>query len=243
VQIIPVIDVLGGIVVHASGGVRAHYQPLQSIITSSCDPIAVISALLTLHDFKKIYIADLDAIRGHNYDLGFYAGLHKHFPLLEFYLDLGIRNRNDWQKIASMEGIRCVLGSESLEDIDLLKEDRIKEQATLSLDYQNNRFLGKLELVEQPENWPKKVIVMNLDYVGARSGPDFSLLAKVQKLAINSEVTAAGGVRNETDLVQLAKQGITATLVASALHKGNISSEELKNFETGHRPLKEKAAF
>jgi phosphoribosylformimino-5-aminoimidazole carboxamide ribotide isomerase len=230
VQIIPVIDVMGGIVVHASGGVRDHYQPLQSILTTSCDPIDVISALLTLHDFKKIYIADLDAIREHNYDLVFYTDLHKHFPLIEFYLDIGIRTRNDWQKIASMEGIRCILGSESLEEIDLLKEDRIKEQAILSLDYQNNRFLGKSELAGQLGNWPKKVIVMNLDHVGARSGPDFSLLAKVQKLAMNSDVVAAGGVRNEADLDQLAKQGITATLIASALHKGNINSEVLNKF-------------
>jgi len=230
VQIIPVIDVMGGIVVHATGGIRAHYQPLQSILTTSCDPIDVISALLALHDFKKIYIADLDAINDHNYDLDFYANLHKCFPALEFWLDMGIQTGDDWQRMASLKGMRCVFGSESIEDIDLLKEARIKEQATLSLDYQNNRFLGKLELVEQPENWPKKVIVMNLDHVGARNGPDFSLLAKVQKLAINSDVIAAGGVRDEADLDQLAKQGITAILMASALHKGNISCKVLKKY-------------
>ena len=67
-QIIPVIDVMGGIVVHASGGDRAHYQPLKSILTSSCDPFEVITDLLAWHDFKKVYIADLDAICQHNFD-------------------------------------------------------------------------------------------------------------------------------------------------------------------------------
>lgn len=228
-QIIPVIDVMGGIVVHATGGIRTHYQPLQSILTKSCDPIKVISAMLTLHDFKTIYIADLDAINYHHYDLAFYTKLHKKYPTIEFWLDVGIRTSIDWQKIASLKGIRCVLGSESLEDIDFLKKPQIKEQGVLSIDYQSNRFLGKLALVKQPENWPEKVIVMNLDYVGARRGPDFSLLAMVQKLAMNSDVIAAGGVRNESDIDQLAKQGIKAALIASALHKGSISSEMLKN--------------
>lgn len=229
-QIIPVIDVMGGIVVHATGGIRANYQPLQSILSTSCDPVELISALLILHDFKTIYIADLDAINDHHYDLAFYADLHKNFPTIEFWLDMGVRTSNDWQKIASMKGVRCVLGSESLDDIDLLKDARIKEQAILSLDYQNNRFLGKVELIEQPESWPKKVIVMNLDHVGARAGPDFSLLSKVQNLAMDSDIIAAGGVRHEADLVQLAKQGFTATLVASVLHKGNISREVLIKF-------------
>lgn len=229
-QIIPVIDVMGGIVVHATGGIRANYQPLQSILSTSCDPVELISALLILHDFKTIYIADLDAINNHHYDLAFYTDLHKSFPTIEFWLDMGVRTSNDWQKIASMKGVRCVLGSESLDDIDLLKDARIKEQAILSLDYQNNRFLGKVELIEQPESWPKKVIVMNLDHVGARAGPDFSLLSKVQNLAMDSDIIAAGGVRNEADLVQLSKQGFTATLVASVLHKGNISSEVLMKF-------------
>jgi len=230
VQIIPVIDVMGGIVVHARGGVRANYQPIQSRITTSGDPLEVISDLLTLHDFKKIYIADLDAIKNHTYDLALYEKLCQCFPELEFWLDIGIRTKNDWQMLSSLKGLRCVVGSESLEEIDLLKSPQIKQKIILSLDYQNGRFLGKQELVEQAENWPEKVIVMNLDYVGARSGPDFSLLTKIQKLAMNSEVVAAGGIRNETDLEQLVKQGISASLVASALHNGNISSEVLNKF-------------
>jgi len=56
------------------------------------------------------------------------------------------------------------------------------------------------------------------------------LLSKVQNLAMDSDIIAAGGVRHEADLVQLAKQGFTATLVASVLHKGNISREVLIKF-------------
>jgi len=230
VQIIPVIDVMGGIVVYARGGDRAHYQPLESILTSSCDPFEVITDLRAWHDFKKIYIADLDAICEHNFDSELYSTLHERFPDIEFWLDVGIRTRKDWQTIANIDGIRVVLASETLEDIGLMTEPLIQEQGILSLDYQHGDFLGKSELIQRAENWPKNVIVMNLDYVGSGLGPDYSLLAKVRELAVDSRIVAAGGVRNEEDLAKLAKQNIDATLVASALHKGKISTKVISDF-------------
>jgi len=39
--IIPVIDLLNGKVVHAKYGNRAQYQPLQSPLVDSCEPLAV----------------------------------------------------------------------------------------------------------------------------------------------------------------------------------------------------------
>lgn len=229
-QIIPVIDVMGGIVVYASGGNRDHYQPLQSILTMSCEPFEVISALLELHEFKKIYIADLDAIQQQTYDVDFYAGLHKRFPDIEFWLDAGIRTRKDWRIIANIRNIRCVLGSESLEEIDLLQESLLKEQAVLSLDYKEGMFLGHRNIVERPENWPKDVIVMSLDHVGTGAGPDYALLKTTKAFAKDSRIIAAGGIRNEQDLNTLASQEIAATLVASALHRGDISNEVLSHF-------------
>ena len=230
VQIIPVIDVMRGIVVHASGGKREHYQPLQSILSQSCDPFDVIEALLELHDFKKIYIADLDAINDHNYDESFYLALHDRFPDVEFWLDVGIRTYNDWQIISQISGIWCVLGSETIEEVELLQAPLVREQAILSLDYQDGEFLGTHEIIDSPKHWPKKVIVMNLDHVGAEGGPDYSLLAIVKALSIDSELIAAGGVRNERDLEELAKREVTATLVASALHRGSISTKVLSEY-------------
>ena len=229
-QIIPVIDVMGGIVVNASGGIRSQYQPLESILTSSCEPVEVISALLAMHDFKKIYIADLDAISDYRYDVDLYTHLHERFPDIEFWLDVGIRTREDWKIIENIDGIRAVLGSETLEELDLMTEPLIKEQGILSLDYQQDVFLGKSDLIKRPDTWPKDVIVMNLDYVGAGLGPDYFLLAKVKELAVDSRIVAAGGVRDERDLAKLAKQNIDATLVASALHKGNISTKVISDF-------------
>lgn len=229
-QIIPVIDVMGGIVVHASGGKRKHYQALQSILSMSSEPFDVISALLALYDFKTIYIADLDAIQQHEYDIEFYINLNTRFPDIEFWIDAGIQTHEDWKKIAYLMGFRCVLGSETLEELEILDEPLIREKAILSLDYREGIFLGNELLLAKPESWPKDVIVMSLDFVGSGAGPDYSLLSRIRGLAMQSKIIAAGGVRNEQDLKDLASQQISATLIASALHTGRISTEALINF-------------
>ena len=61
-NIIPVIDIRDGIVVHARGGERANYQPLKSLLTQSVKLEQVIDDLLAWYPFKQLYIADLDAI-------------------------------------------------------------------------------------------------------------------------------------------------------------------------------------
>jgi uncharacterized protein related to proFAR isomerase len=45
VKIIPVVDVLKGIVVHAVRGKRKEYQPLKSVLCASTDPVEVAVAL------------------------------------------------------------------------------------------------------------------------------------------------------------------------------------------------------
>ena len=63
-QIVPVLDILGGEVVRAIGGRRSEYRPLVSKQTNSTDPVEVASAFRTRYGFSEIYVADLDAIAG-----------------------------------------------------------------------------------------------------------------------------------------------------------------------------------
>lgn len=222
-QIIPVIDVMRENVVHARGGIRANYPLLSSVLTSQTNPISVIDDLLQWHDFPIIYIADLDAILERNYNIRFYRQLNEQFPNTQFWLDVGVSNRQDWQDLANLINIRLVLGSETLTDISLLAEENAHSQCILSLDYKNAVLLGNPALMVNSLQWPKDIIVMNLDYVGANTGPDFDLLGKIQRQADkDSNIHAAGGVRNQQDLMALKKQGIVSVLIASALHDGRI---------------------
>ncbi|KXA92424.1 hypothetical protein AKJ64_03230, partial [candidate division MSBL1 archaeon SCGC-AAA259E17] len=60
-RIIPVIDLFDGIVVHAVSGEREKYEPIDSMLTDSANPVDVASKFEKL-GFKELYIADLNAI-------------------------------------------------------------------------------------------------------------------------------------------------------------------------------------
>lgn len=225
--IIPVIDLMGGKVVHARGGRREQYQPLKSQLTSSVYPNAVIKQLLEWYPFIYLYVADLDAIETGRVNKPFYQQLHRLFPQLTIWLDAGISNMDDWQLWQDVPNILPVIGSESLHDITLLSTLAPSEYI-LSLDFKQGNLLGESRLLEQNDAWPAKVIVMSLDVVGSESGPDWTLLKEIQSRKPDVEVIAAGGIRGEQDLRELAESKITGALVASALHKGSLDVEILR---------------
>ena len=63
-QIVPVLDLKGGVVVHARRGQRAEYAPLQSPLVDGSEPVAVARALCALCRTSTLYVADLDALAG-----------------------------------------------------------------------------------------------------------------------------------------------------------------------------------
>jgi phosphoribosylformimino-5-aminoimidazole carboxamide ribotide isomerase len=218
VEIIPVIDLMGGIVVHAQGQSRDDYKPLKSILTQHIEPILVIKDLLALKSVKTLYIADLDAIIGDKFNIEFYKVLAEEFPQLELWLDAGIKTREQCRQLELLN-IKPIIGSETLEDLSLLSNNNT---IILSLDFKNKQFLGNQSVIETPSLWPEKVIVMNLDFVGANNGVDIGLIQKVKNQRTDITVIAAGGVRSEQDIETLQQESIKQVLVATALHRGDI---------------------
>jgi phosphoribosylformimino-5-aminoimidazole carboxamide ribotide isomerase len=231
VEIIPVIDVLGGKVVHARGGVRSQYPLLQSVLTLHCEPIQVIIDMLAWQPFSTIYIADLDAILEKKQNTALYKTLAEYFPHVTFLLDAGIDSKVSWQQFLDYPNIKPVIGSETLVDIRWLSDSGVQQKSILSLDFHNGQFLGDQQLLQQPDVWAENIIAMNIDHIGGDSGPDFELLASLQRQVINSQIIAAGGVRSEQDIVDLESRGIERVLVASALHDGRITKRDLEKFE------------
>jgi phosphoribosylformimino-5-aminoimidazole carboxamide ribotide isomerase len=226
VEIIPVIDLMGGRVVHAKAGLRDDYAPIKSLLTQASDLRSVVADLHAFFPFKTMYIADLDAISGQPLALAQYQQLARHFPEIVFWLDVGIKEQKDLADLAKVVGIKPVLASETLQDISLLS-DALK--AVLSLDFGQGQFLGDNRLWQQAELWPHQVIIMNLDYVGVGQGPDMALLKKVRAKNSQVNIVAAGGVRGIDDLELLKEASVAKVLVASALHDGSLSQEMLAN--------------
>lgn len=70
---------------------------------------------------------------------------------------------------------------------------------------------------------------MTLARVGAFAGPDLALLSAVARRAPGREIYAAGGLRDARDLEALARIGVAGALVASALHDGRLSRDDLRS--------------
>lgn len=227
-EIIPVIDVMGGKVVHASHGDRSNYRLLRSCLTHSHQPEQVISDMLAFYSFSAVYIADLDAIVSGKLNEVFYQQISHAFPSIQIWLDAGVKTKEDWDKITQYPNIHCVIGTETLQARSWLKEPVVQQKSILSLDFKLAHFLGDSAILADSSYWPKRIIVMNLDCIGSQSGPDFDLLSEIQTKTRN-EVIAAGGVRDMSDLQLLKQQKIGQALIASALHDGRLTMKMISD--------------
>jgi len=229
-EVIPVIDLMGGSVVHARAGERDRYRPIVTPLAASCEPADVVRGLLALHPFRSLYIADLDAIQGRGDHVAAVRVLKAAFPGVAFWVDAAFAGECSCRRFLGCGMGRLVLGSESQPGTHLLEVLAGEDGVVLSLDFRGEARLGPAELFERRELWPRRLIVMTLAAVGGEGGPDYSRLGEVLATADGREVYAAGGVRGVGDLERLAGMGCAGVLVASALHDGRITAAELARF-------------
>jgi phosphoribosylformimino-5-aminoimidazole carboxamide ribotide isomerase len=228
-QLVPVIDIKGGLVVRAFKGQRDAYRPILTPHSESSKPAGVIEGLLRLYPFCTIYIADLDAIVGVGENREEILALAQSFPKLRFWVDAGARNEAEVENWLTSPQIDAVIGSENLCSIEILPRFAKNMRILLSLDFRGQEFLGPADLLEASHAWPKRVITMTLARVGAGEGPDLQALSSVKARAGEREIFAAGGVRGPTDLKALSAAGISGALIATALHDGAITAQDLEN--------------
>jgi phosphoribosylformimino-5-aminoimidazole carboxamide ribotide isomerase len=227
-QLIPVIDLKGGLVVRAFKGQRDSYRPIVTPLSPSSAPADVVAAFRRLYPFQTIYIADLDAIDGHGDNRDAVTGLMQAFPKLRFWLDAGFRSDVQLNSWSSAPQIDPVIGSESLSGASLLHRLADNSRFLLSLDFHGDRFLGPTDLLEASNKWPQRVIVMTLARVGAGEGPDLATLMAIKARAEGRKLFAAGGVRGAQDVALLRSAGMSGALIASALHNGGLSIKDLE---------------
>ena len=223
-QIIPVIDLKDGLVVHAVRGNRAHYPPihLNSELTSSSQIDAVLAAFLNLYAFKQFYIADLNAITGSGDHTQQIYAVVQAYPEIEFWIDNGCQLSTI---TPTQSNKKWVIGTES----QALAPKQSSCDFILSLDYKHQQEQGNMEWFQQSQFWPETIIAMTLNRVGSNSGPDFAKLKQLQQSHPDKCWVAAGGIRHFNDLLALKQVGIQTALVATALHNGAINQDNIQN--------------
>jgi phosphoribosylformimino-5-aminoimidazole carboxamide ribotide isomerase len=230
VDVIPVIDLKDGAVVRARLGRRDSYAPIETGLSQTSDPLDVVSGLLALHAFRTIYVADLDAIESNGDHEQCLSALSSAFPGVTFWVDAGVGDAAEARSWLSRHlRHNLVLGSETLRDTESLGALKTEGRIILSLDFRGDHFLGPEALLAAPHLWPSRVIVMTLGRVGGNAGPDLDRLASIRGKAasIEARIYAAGGVRGRADLASLADAGAAGVLVASALHDGLLTRDDL----------------
>ena len=225
---IPVIDLMGGQVVRARMGDRASYRPLESPISPTSDPIDVVRGVLGIFPFKRLYVADLDAIQGGGDNRQTLRRIRAEFPLLQMWVDDGAADASSLHALIGADLGTPVIGSESQRDSTLIAQNRDSMRIVLSLDFRGDAFQGPQEILAEPALWPRRVIVMTLARVGSGAGADLARLAAIRSIAGGREIYAAGGVRNAADLRALKETGVSGALIATALHERQIVRSDIE---------------
>jgi HisA/HisF family protein len=226
-EIIPVIDLMGGVVVRARMGQRDRYRPIATPLSATSDPVDVACGLLSIHAFQTLYVADLDAIAGREDNRAALMRLKAEFPQLTLWVDNGICERSRARTWLEAGWGKLVLGSETQVDATLVRRFAGDIRVALSLDFRGASFQGPPALLDDTDCWPQTVIAMTLARVGSGAGPDLDRLCGIRDAAPGRKVYAAGGVRDTADLVTLKRAGIAGALVASCLHDGRLSGSDI----------------
>jgi len=231
-RIVPVLDLKGGIVVHARGGLRTDYAPLRSPLVDGCEPVAVARALCAVCRTSTLYVADLDALAGEPADVATLAAL---VAAADPWVDAGATTPERAAALAHAGVARNVVGTESLGP-DVLDERclvaTLPEQV-LSVDLRDGKLISphpELDGRDPAAAAPlasalrvRELLVIDLARVGSSSGPPLRAVAQLAAVLPGLAIYAGGGVRDDQDLRALQSAGATGALVATALHEGRIT--------------------
>src|SRR5262245_58706290 len=130
-SIVPVVDLKAGVVVRARAGERSAYAPIETPLSPSAEPLAVVEGLLRAWPARQLYIADLDAIQKCAEQRAVVAAIGRRFPALELWVDAGFAAPDEIRRYGLPPHAKVVLGTESQRDEALVR--RLGEAAILSL--------------------------------------------------------------------------------------------------------------
>ena len=229
-QLIPVLDLLNGVVVRGVAGRRDEYRPIQSGLTDSVEAREMARAIRGAYGFNAFYVADLDAILRGQPNLGVYRELIA--DGVELSVDAGVSSGSQVCALLEQGIAHVIVGLESCPSASALRDivaEVPRERIVFSLDLKEGIPLA-------PPGWEgdikeiasqvigcgvTRLIVLDLAGVGTEGGvPTVSLCRQLRATYGTSiEITTGGGVRGSEDLELLEEVGVDRVLVASILHR------------------------
>jgi phosphoribosylformimino-5-aminoimidazole carboxamide ribotide isomerase len=247
-QIIPVLDIAGGVAVHAQAGDRTRYAPLESGLVPGRvgDPVALLRAFHATLGIHECYIADLDAIQGGAVQrtlIRELAEFHTGFAGA-LLVDAGTHSSGGALEVLSSGASEVVVGLETLQafaDLTAIVKVVSQSRVVFSLDLrlgnpvlhsamQDARGAGPdaMSLAEQAAAaGVATILLLDLGRIGTGCGVDLGLLESLRQRLPGIRLLAGGGVLTRRDLERMRDVGCDAALVASAIHNGNLTAADL----------------
>jgi phosphoribosylformimino-5-aminoimidazole carboxamide ribotide isomerase len=252
-RVIPALDLMGGVVVHGVKGERENYQPVKSILSKTAELFPIVEAFVRKLGLREFYIADLDAImfsmqKDHltlitNTRV---EGLNT-LGTISLMVDAGVFNIAGAGKILETGIDQAIIGTETLPSLATLQDiihcygaDRL----VVSLDTKDSKVLSaapELCNLEVPqalsllrEFGVKHYILLELGKVGTSAGLNKELIKEclsvlnVRSTERESSFLIGGGVSGHEDLYWLREMGVSGAIVATALHDGRLTNQNLR---------------
>ena len=241
-RIIGVIDLKDGQAVHARGGRRELYAPVNRSGDTAVDgdPLALARVYIDTFGLSDIYVADLDAIASKTIQTATIAGVSALGASL--WVDAGIAHAGDTTQVVAAGAETLVVGLETLASFEALAEicAHGARPVAFSLDLRAGAPIGGTAASLAPEQIARRaadagaqaIIVLDVARVGVSGGPDFALLRRIHSAIPTVPVYAGGGVRGIDDLRQLADIGCAGALVATAIHERRLTPSAVAAIRT-----------
>lgn len=223
-EIIPVLDLMSGMAVSGKSGQRNTYKPLDTIFSKTPDPVEI-AISLKRRGFKRIYVADLDAIEGQGSNLEQVKNINHIMPVM---LDWGVQDFKSFQFVLDYAQ-QVIVATETLSnwgELEQIFEKFPKERIIISVDVKDGEVLSKnlpltfKQVTSRIENLkPEEIILLDISGVGTMDGYNQELLMNFK--GRENSLILGGGIKPD-EIRNLSERGIFRFLVGTALHNGSL---------------------
>ena len=239
-NIIPVIDILNSVCVHAKKGQRDKYNPLKTKLINTINPYEFIQELKLTYGFSSFYVADLDAIlkKTPNYEL---LSKITSIPNINIMVDPGIIDINDLKLLINLKLDGIILGLETIKELSVL-EKTIEligsDKVILSVDMIDGRVISSiqefqgenpLQVINEVKDFElNKIILLDLFRVGQKMGSLSPVYNEIRR-KFKGEIYIGGGIKNLEEILTIKEKEFNGVLIATALYDASIDIVKLKS--------------
>lgn len=215
-KVILSMDLMDGYVVHGKSGNRDQYKPLTWGLSPSAEPLSYLSVMQP----KYAYVADLDRIGmcgDHTETILRLASIPE-----KLWVDRGCSIPEEY-----LPGVANIVGTETA--------DAPFEEFTggyLSVDVKDGKVipdgLDPVEVIREADKYAfDGIILLNISSVGTESGIDLDFAQRI-RAATKKPLLYGGGVNTLDDLRILCDAGYDGVIISTAVHKGKIPLEIIR---------------